>query len=150
MLNRPNKVILHCAQTPDNPFQSTYDIKDVDRWHKERGYDGVGYHEFVKRDGIIQSGRPYEIVGAHCFGENKDSLGYCYEGTYLPSMPQIDAFITLFKKAYLKYGIKATDWHGHNEFTAKKTCPGFDMDYLRLILRSIELYYFDDSTRRKI
>ena len=63
----------------------------IDRWHKERGWTGIGYHYVIlngcrkasaagfqpykkEDDGLIETGRPVEEAGAHCGGENHDSI----------------------------------------------------------------------------
>lgn len=48
--------------------------------HKQRGFNGCGYHYYVRRDGEICTMRPVDRVGAHCKGHNADSIGICYEG----------------------------------------------------------------------
>ena len=48
------------------------DAKIIDKWHKERGWSGIGYHYVIKRDGQIELGRPIDAflmtvaVGASC------------------------------------------------------------------------------------
>ena len=40
----------------------------------------VGYHFYIRKDGFIWSTRPLEMVGAHCLGYNRESVGIAYEG----------------------------------------------------------------------
>ena len=56
------------------------DAKLVDDWHKQRGWSGIGYHFFIKRDGQIELGRPLQKQGAHTKNQNKNSIGLCYAG----------------------------------------------------------------------
>lgn len=72
-----NLIIVHCSATPEG---KDYTVKDIDRWHRQRGFDGIGYHYVVYRDGSIHAGRPEERVGAHCKGHNANSIGVCYIG----------------------------------------------------------------------
>ena len=82
-----NKIIIHCS---DSEFGSK---KLIDKWHKERGWDGCGYHYVItngiddymvkynkNHDGLVQEGRPIEKMGAHVKGHNKDSIGICLIG----------------------------------------------------------------------
>lgn len=70
-------IILHCSATkPDHDV----DIRDVDRWHREKGWRKVGYHFFIKRDGTVQEGRGLMEGGAHAKGYNDKSVGICLAG----------------------------------------------------------------------
>ena len=72
-------IVIHCsAVRPDQ----TSSAKDIDNWHKDRGFNGIGYHYVIRRDGTIELGRPEWQVGAHCIPHNAHSIGVCYEGGY--------------------------------------------------------------------
>lgn len=135
-VNNPIKVILHCSDTDDSP-ESKVTIKDVDAWHKARGWNGVGYHYFIRRNGMIETGRSEKEIGAHVEGHNKDSLGICYEGRMFPTVAQLQSIITLYRRILATYKISHHDWYGHYEFNPKKTCPGFSMPILRNILKGV-------------
>jgi N-acetylmuramoyl-L-alanine amidase len=135
-INHPKKVIVHCAATPDS-LPRGFTAADVDKWHKERGWRGIGYHRFIRGDGEIEQGRPDSEIGAHAKGHNMDSLGICYDGSYLPTLPQVLSLVILFREFRMKYGIDWADWHGHYEF-ANKDCPGFRIEVLRDILKKID------------
>jgi len=60
-------------------------IDDIERWHtdpppKGRGWSRVGYHYFIKRSGVVQSGLAPDFVGIHARGYNSNSLAICLEG----------------------------------------------------------------------
>jgi N-acetylmuramoyl-L-alanine amidase len=135
-MNRPKKVIFHCASTPDT-IESKFDRDDVDRWHKDRGWKGIGYHYYITREGEVQEGRKENQIGAHTKGQNKDSLGICYEGSHFPSAAQWLAVINLYRTIRTVHGLTHVDWYGHQEF-ANKSCPGFDPDILRSILAKVQ------------
>ena len=97
----------------------------------------VGYHFVVKLDGTIKKGRPIEEIGAHCLGQNKNSIGICYIGgldknKYLKdtrTAAQIRSMDNLLKELleelrFIQPGLIITV-HGHREF-ANKACPCFD------------------------
>ncbi|MBQ8462722.1 MAG: N-acetylmuramoyl-L-alanine amidase [Prevotella sp.] len=70
-------IVIHCsAVRPDQESSA----KDIDNWHRDKGWNGIGYHYVVRRSGQIEPGRPEETVGAHCVNHNRHSLGICYEG----------------------------------------------------------------------
>lgn len=73
-IRRITKHIVHCSDSPSG------DVKEIRRWHKERGWDDVGYHFIVRRDGEIEVGRTLDVPGAHCAGHNADSVGTCLVG----------------------------------------------------------------------
>ena len=75
-------IIVHCADTyADMDTRAA----DIDRWHKDRGWDGIGYHYVICRDGKIEEGRPIEKPGAHAYNPgqgpgNGNSIGVCLIG----------------------------------------------------------------------
>lgn len=137
--NKPEFVILHCSASPDycekdEAFDSI-GASQINEWHLKRGWDGIGYHNVIKRSGIIQPGRPYEIQGAHVEGHNKDSLGVCWVGTYRPTEAQIISICNLYVLLFREFKITWENWFGHYEFNNKKECPGFSMDLMRKLLQ---------------
>ena len=129
-MRKIDKIIIHCAATPEGkPFT----VADIDRWHRQRGFRCIGYHYVIYLDGSIHKGRPVEQIGAHCTGQNARSIGICYIGgcTKDGKTPkdtrteaQKTALISLITQLKSEYP-KATI-HGHNEF-ANKACPSFDV-----------------------
>jgi|TARA_R110001592_G_scaffold289106_1_gene558199 N-acetylmuramoyl-L-alanine amidase len=134
MKRKINKIIIHCSAT--RPSQDI-DAKEVDRWHKKRGWSGIGYHFFIKRGGLIEIGRSLEKQGAHTKGLNKNSIGICYAGGVKEergadgkwdaednrTSEQIASLLTLLR--LLKKIFPEATIHGHREFAAK-SCPCFD------------------------
>lgn len=124
------KIIIHCSATAEG---KDFTVNDIDRWHRQRGYVGIGYHFVIYRDGSVHPGRPVEKVGAHCLGQNTNSIGICYIGgcasdgktakdTRTPEQKQaLLGLVKGLKEEYPKASI-----HGHREF-AKKACPSFDV-----------------------
>ena len=122
-LDKPNKIIVHCSAT-DKP----HTIQDIHKWHIDRGFVGCGYHFFITKKGIIQNGRPIEYVGAHCFGQNHQSIGVCLEGEYEFTKQQIKPFLNLV--CYIESIFRREmQVFPHNEFS-KKTCPNLDVEQL--------------------
>jgi len=70
-------LVVHCAATP-----ADMDIgaKEIDRWHRQRGFFEIGYHAVIRRDGTIEPGRSRDKPGAHAQGFNDRSLGVCLVG----------------------------------------------------------------------
>ena len=74
MMREIRKLIIHCSDTPD---QNDYTAADIDRWHKENGWEKIGYQWVIMKLGELQQGRLDKEVGAHCKGHNIDSIGIC-------------------------------------------------------------------------
>lgn len=128
-MRKINKIILHCSATKEG---QKFTVKDIDAWHKQRGFKGVGYHYVVLLDGTVEAGRPESEIGAHTLGQNANSIGICYIGGLdangkpkdTRTDAQREALIKLVKELKAKYpGATA---HGHNEF-ANKACPSFNV-----------------------
>jgi len=140
-LNTPNKIIMHCSATADydvtKPMPYDYGVSDVTAWHKAQGWKTCGYHKVIRRSGVIEIGRADSDIGAHCHDMNADSIGICYIGTQRPTVPQIESIIAIYKVYYDKFGIGWLGWFGHYEFNANKSCPGFSMEVLRYLLKSL-------------
>lgn len=122
-------IIVHCSATPEG---RDFTVKDIDRWHRERGYRAIGYHYVIYRDGSVHKGRADSECGAHCQGHNAHSIGVCYiGGTDKSGKPkdtrtaaQKEALLTLLKQLKKQYP-KATI-HGHRYYNPNKACPSFD------------------------
>ena len=123
-----NLIIVHCSATPEGRNVS---VADIDRWHRERGFDGIGYHYVVYIDGSVHEGRPLNKVGAHCKGHNVHSIGICYVGGVdlngkpkdTRTLAQKDALVNLLMR--LKRRFPKAVIRGHRDFAAK-ACPSFD------------------------
>lgn len=48
---------------------------EIDEWHRERGFDEIGYQLVIRRDGSTEIGRDVDKNGAHTRGHNRGSIG---------------------------------------------------------------------------
>ncbi|MFW5753496.1 MAG: N-acetylmuramoyl-L-alanine amidase [Marinilabiliaceae bacterium] len=117
-----SRIIIHCSDS-DNPDHD--DISVIDRWHKERGWQGVGYHHFIKADGTIQKGRDHETIGAHCRGYNANSIGICLHGRNNFTEIQFRHLANLINHIRKDYDISEIE--GHYHYDSHKSCPNFDV-----------------------
>lgn len=123
------EIILHCTATQEG---REVHVADVDRWHKQQGWECIGYHYLITLDGKIEKGRPEWKIGAHCKGHNNVSIGIAYVGGVdyqgKPKDTRTDAqkraLVQLLREVRGRHP-KATI-HGHNEFAAK-ACPSFNV-----------------------
>jgi len=118
-----NKLIVHCSDTPNDRFVS---VDDIRKWHvEENGWSDIGYHYVIYRNGDVKQGRSVSIIGAHCRGQNKDSIGVCLIGRddFTPYQKQaLNNLYTTLDGCYPSLKI-----FGHRDFTDTKTCPNFDV-----------------------
>lgn len=124
-----NKIIVHCSAT-----QKKADIgaAEINTWHTQRGFDCIGYHFVIRRDATIEHGRSLAQIGAHCRGNNAESIGICMVGGINHigesennfTQEQFKTLNSLL--AELEHDFPNTTLHGHNEF-ANKDCPCFSV-----------------------
>lgn len=128
-MRRINKFIIHCSATPEG---RNFTVKDIDKWHRDRGFSKIGYHYVIYLDGSIHKGRDESKIGAHCLGLNARSIGICYIGGLTEdgktpkdtrTEAQKESLIKLLKELREKY--PSAEIYGHRDF-ANKACPCFD------------------------
>lgn len=123
------KIILHCTASPDH---IDFGAKDIDDWHRKRGWSGIGYHYVVRRNGEIEKGRPEVKPGAHAYGANRESIGIVWVGTHSIDPRQEKSLLSLVQFLMGKYNVKIENVLGHCEAVqTDKTCPNLDMDRVR-------------------
>jgi N-acetylmuramoyl-L-alanine amidase len=127
-------IVVHCAATT-----AKMDIGkvEIDRWHRARGWFGIGYHYVIRRDGTLEVGRPDDVVGAHVSNHNSNTLGICMAGglaedkktpedNFTPAqLKTLKKLLTELKVKYPKAEIK-----GHGEFPPPnlgRACPVFPL-----------------------
>lgn len=112
-------IAMHHAQA------SNCTVYDIDRWHKNNGWSGIGYHFFVRKNGEIYRGRPQNTVGAHVQGMNSRSIGICAEGDFTKeTMSEIQKRAICELLVYLKNNFYPdAQIKGHGEI-GNSDCPG--------------------------
>lgn len=123
-----NDIIVHCTATPEGRPVS---LEEVNRWHIEKGFNGIGYHYLILLNGDVVSGRKLELPGAHCEGHNANSIGVCYVGGLDRLLQPKDTRTPLQKDSLRKLIIElrgkfpTAAVHGHRDYSVK-ACPCFD------------------------
>ena len=135
-------IILHASATyPDWMRGQGVKAKrdEIDQWHKDRGWSGIGYHYVIDRDGSVIAGRHLNKTGAHVKGHNTGSVGICLIGGRWPNgrwAEKTDQFSDHFTaeqdRALRDLIADLQSRHpaiqhvtGHNDYTDAKGCPGF-------------------------
>ena len=118
--------------------------EEIHGQHKQQGWDGIGYHYIIRKDGTIERGRPINKRGAHAKanGHNEFSIGIGFVGGYtvnsnsgLANPPygseslndeQMKA-LKMFFNAFYKVWPGGQAW-GHNDTDpTQKSDPGFSV-----------------------
>lgn len=124
-------------------------IEVIHNYHKNKGWAGIGYHYYVRKDGSVYRGRLENMAGAHCPGVNSTSIGICAEGNFneeIMSEVQKQAIIELVKDIKSRYNIK---WiKGHREILAT-SCPGanFPLEEIKNAVENIENEEIPQTTK---
>jgi len=127
----PELVVVHCSAT-----KPSMDIgaKEIDFWHRQKGWFAIGYHYVVRRDGTVEEGRDCNRPGAHARGHNHNSLGVCLIGGVDDKGKPEDNFTTeqyqalydLLDQLTGVYGLDTIV--GHRDLPGvTKACPCFDV-----------------------
>lgn len=116
-----NRVFLHCSAS-DNPDHD--DVRVIREWHLKRGFDGVGYHYYIKKDGTLQAGRSLERSPAAQEGHNTGTIAICLGGLARFSEAQFETLRGLC--AAIHRQLPLATFHGHREVNPGKTCPVYD------------------------
>ncbi len=74
-----NLIVVHCTATQGN---RTLSPEALDLMHRRRGFNGTGYHYYIRKDGTVHLTRPVERIGAHAKGFNASSIGICYKAVW--------------------------------------------------------------------
>lgn len=80
--NRTTGIAIHCTATREG---KDVDATTIDKWHRDLGWNGIGYHYVIHLDGSIEPGRPEDTVGSHIAGFNSETVGVVYVGGLDPA-----------------------------------------------------------------
>ena len=133
-MRKIKEIIVHCSATREG---KEFTVADIDRWHREKGWKGCGYHYVITLDGKVQQGRPEQVVGAHCKGRNNHSIGICYIGGCdlvgkskdTRTEAQRKSMVTLIRQLMQAHSISIENVRCHNEFSTR-ACPSFSVQKL--------------------
>lgn len=135
-------IAVHCSATRPSMDVGVVDIR---KWHRAQGWEDIGYHWVIRRNGKLEKGRAENLVGSHVKGFNAVSIGVCLvggvaqddftkaENNFTPAQ-----FATLRELlANLKGRFPQAVIQGHRDFPkVAKACPSFDV---RKWLKSVGL-----------
>lgn len=113
-------------------------VKEIREWHLARKppFRDIGYHFVIRRNGVLEKGRPLNQMGAHVGGHNTGNIGICMVGGVRESDRKTpednftpEQYQTLYELIYeLHLQFPAAIIMGHNGFPEHESrgCPCFD------------------------
>lgn len=124
-------IVIHCSATPEG---RSHNATDIDRWHRQFGWSGIGYNYVIKLNGDIEAGRHVDLIPAQVRGFNRNAIGICYIGgvdaVWLKpkdtrTLAQKKSLVVLLKELRKLYpGARIL---GHRDFRGvRKACPSFN------------------------
>lgn len=129
---RTDYIVIHCSASPPTV---DFGVKEIRRYHKSLGWQDIGYHYVIRRDGTVEEGRKAGLIGSHVKGHNATSLGVCLVGgvnsagkpVFNFTADQMDSLATLVGKLRAVHNPNAKIV-GHRDFAGvAKACPSFDV-----------------------
>ncbi len=124
-MRKINKIIIHQADTPKS---MDIGVEEIRKWHVEgNGWKDIGYHLVIRRNGLVEQGRPFEIAGAHAKGHNFDSIGICLVGgkpEFNFTREQLRSLSVHVDNLCARF--KVAEVGGHRDY-GSTLCPGFDV-----------------------
>lgn len=129
--NKPNKIVVHHTANASLAPQ----FAGVDILHRQR-FNFIsslgkfcGYHYLVERNGVVEQGRADTDEGAHCIGQNLQSIGIALAGNFdfqKPTAAQRNALVKLMDEKIAQHGISGNAIHPHRAFAAT-SCYGIGL-----------------------
>ena len=125
---RPTSAITHLC-VHHSAVAGAVPVEHVAQYHVEQqGWPGIGYHYYVKPDGLIYLTQRLETVSWHVSHNNEYSVGVCVSGDFTYTPPpdgQIAAAAALLAWLMQTLNIPLEHVMGHKEFPQNDTsCPG--------------------------
>jgi N-acetylmuramoyl-L-alanine amidase len=147
-------IVIHTAAAP---FNADVSAKSIRAYHKTvKGWNDIGYHFVVRKDGTVEIGRPLDQMGAQVEGFNSKSIGICFSGhgdladfTVAQYRDGVNKVVEMLFKFHLVDKFLANPMRviGHREVNeliptvfggpkTTKTCPGkkVDMSHFRKLV----------------
>lgn len=145
MARRIEEIVVHCSATRPSWNAGAAEIRALHTGTANVPWDGgmvpgfgwqdIGYHYIIRRDGYIEDGRPEQSVGAHAKGHNRHSIGVCLVGGVAEDGTTPEANFTKAQYGALEallddllWRYKAASVLGHRDIPGvTKACPSFNV-----------------------
>jgi N-acetylmuramoyl-L-alanine amidase len=127
-------IVIHTADY--KPRHDQHLAFAIDDWHRERGWDGIGYAFVVEQDGTVYATNRFKDSRqqAHCLGHgdffhfNRDFLGICIAGKGTMETMTLKQKRSTAKLVYTLakvFDIPKGYLFSHAVLQGNKHCPGF-------------------------
>lgn len=110
-----------------NPTDDDLSAADINAGHRAQGWQAIGYHYVVRKDGTVEQGRPHWTIGAHAYGENWHTIGIHVCGNFEiaePTDAQIESLAMLIATICSDYGLPIDKDHvvAHRDLMPTACC----------------------------
>jgi len=107
---------------------AAYQIKEDPSRNKD-AWPGIGYHYYIGPDGTIYQTNRHQTVSYHSGGNNAHTLGLCFAGSFMDSIPTAKQFQMggrLVAWLMQEFKIPLDNLLGHKEYprNSSTSCPG--------------------------
>ena len=113
-------IVVHCSATEEGT------VEGIRKYHKSLGWQDIGYHFVIYKNGSKHPGRPIEIAGSHVKGANAKTVGVCLIGLHNFKIVQIQTLKSLINDLKIKYPkikyVRPHHWYPSAKAQGK-TCP---------------------------
>lgn len=126
-------IVVHCSATPPS---MNIGLKEIDLWHRQRGFFMVGYHNIIRRNGAVEEGRAIDQPGAHVMKFNDRSIGICLVGGVSETDRKTPEANFAREQLWTLKNIVLPEWTerwpnaeilGHTDLDPRKACPSFNV-----------------------
>lgn len=121
---RTDMIVIHHVGVPSGDISAA----QIHQGHLNNGWCGIGYHYVIRKNGIIERGRPLVTVGAHAYGQNEHTVGINVTGNFeweKPTPYQLKSLVNLVTALCRIYNLDP-NMHtvvGHRDVN-DTACPG--------------------------
>lgn len=117
------RVFLHCSAS-EMDMEGDALVAEIEKWHRARGFSGVGYHFLIDKKGRRLAGRSLDAIPAAQKDHNRGTIAIMAHGLTDFPVVMLDAVHDLCAEINEAYQGRIT-FHGHCE-VSPKTCPVYD------------------------
>ncbi len=115
---------------------SNHTAEMIEQWHLAKGWDGIGYHYIIYKDGTIYAGRPEHRTSAAVLNHNSTTLNIVFTGNFdrkeglpnrLPTKAQEESFKWLYRDIIKRHPQLTSEKVIPHRKLQKKTCYGLNL-----------------------
>jgi hypothetical protein len=108
----------------------------IEQWHLAKGWDGIGYHYIIHKDGTIYAGRPEHRTSAAVLNHNSTTLNIVLTGNFdrkeglpnrLPTKEQEESFKWLYRDILTRHKQLTSDKVIPHRKLQNKSCYGWNL-----------------------